>query len=221
MNKSTNQIFFGCNYNDKSIKSQFDNLKIKLEKDYPILCSIIDKRGNKSAKDMWVDIQAEIEVSQLCFFDVSAFRPNVVLELGYALAIKNNDQIFITFKERKEKGSKPNWLLSDIGHLTRFPYKNVKDLEEYTKDQIEHMEFMQRYREFIKYCDSETSAPDKYKEQGLKVLQVLRDQGKKTENQIQEIIKGSACRYNKLLKLFKKAKIVARGQGQNGRFNII
>ncbi|HQO03811.1 MAG TPA: hypothetical protein PLI62_16230 [Spirochaetota bacterium] len=67
MAKNSNKIFLGCNYNDTSIKSQFDKLKVKLEKEFPILCTIIDKRGNKAAKDMWVDIQKEIEESEFCF----------------------------------------------------------------------------------------------------------------------------------------------------------
>ncbi|HQN73907.1 MAG TPA: hypothetical protein PLB16_10870, partial [bacterium] len=59
------------------------------------------------AKDMWVDIQKEIEESEFCLFDVSGFRPNVVLELGYALAVKNNSEILITFRHRKKRGSDP------------------------------------------------------------------------------------------------------------------
>jgi hypothetical protein len=27
-----NKLFFGCNYNDKKLKAQFDNLKLRIEK---------------------------------------------------------------------------------------------------------------------------------------------------------------------------------------------
>ncbi|HQN73910.1 MAG TPA: hypothetical protein PLB16_10885 [bacterium] len=115
----------------------------------------------------------------------------------------------------------PIWFLSDIGHLVRKEYKNVKELEDYAKEQIEHMEFMKKYREFEKICQDETSAPDKYREQGLKVMQIIRDQGKKSDLQIQNIIKGSACRSDKLLQFLKKVKIITRAQGPNGRYDII
>src|SRR5689334_8442735 len=114
---TSNVVFFGCNYNDKKIKAQFDSLKKRIEADTALSCIVIDKRGGKSARDLWKDIQDYIANSAATVFDVTGFRPNVVLELGYALSIKSEDQIFITFRKRKSKGKAPLWLLSDIGHL--------------------------------------------------------------------------------------------------------
>ena len=55
-------------------------------------------RTGKSARDLWKDIQAYIDDSAACVFDVTGFRPNVVLELGYALSIKVQGQVYSTFR---------------------------------------------------------------------------------------------------------------------------
>jgi nucleoside 2-deoxyribosyltransferase len=144
----TNRVFFGCNYNDKSIKNQFDNMKKRIEAKLPISCVIIDKRTTKTADDIWNDIKTEIEKSDLCVFDVSGFRPNVVLELGYALAVKNNNQIIITFRQRRQKGKSPEWLLSDISHLQRHQYSNVSSLEELIRSQIQQIEYIKQFKAF-------------------------------------------------------------------------
>src|SRR3972149_7591438 len=120
-----NVVFFGCNYNDKKIKGQFNSLKNRIEKDTALSCVLLDKRGGKSANDLWQDIKLHIEDSAACVFDLTGFRPNVVLELGYALSIKAPEQIFITFRKRKTKGKDPKWLLSDITHLNRHEYVDV------------------------------------------------------------------------------------------------
>ena len=97
---TSNVVFFGCNYNDKKIKAQFDSLKRRIETDTPLTCIVIDKRSGKSARDLWRDIRSHIEDSAACLFDVTGFRPNVVLELGYALSVKSEDEIFITALRR-------------------------------------------------------------------------------------------------------------------------
>ena len=121
-------MFFACNYNDQSIKKQFDSLKVRLERKYPIDCVVIDKRRNKPAQDIWEDIQDELANCEALFFDITAFRPNVVLELGYALAVwEDEPNIFLTWRRRKTGGTTPTWLLSDISHLQRFEYTTVKE----------------------------------------------------------------------------------------------
>src|SRR5208283_1613844 len=162
------KLFLGCNYNDQSIKSSFNNIRDRIEKDTPLQCIVIDKRTNKAAKDLWVDIQKEIAEAALCVFDISGFRPNVILELGLALAIKNNDQILITFRTRRTKGKQPQWLLSDIGHLQRFQYGAIPDLERHIREQIEHLDYMKSFKDFLTRCKSDTTAPDKYALNGLK-----------------------------------------------------
>ena len=130
MRKSHNTLFLACNYNDTKIKSHFNKLKERLEDKFPLRVILIDKERRKGARDIWTEVRNAIEISALAVFDVSAFRPNVVLELGYALGHKDEEDIIVTFDERKKRrGAKADWLLSDIGHLDRKNYKTLGGLD--------------------------------------------------------------------------------------------
>ena len=176
----SNIVFLGCNYNDKKIKAQFDSLKRRIEKDTALACIVVDKRSKKAARDLWQDIKAHIEESAACVFDLTAFRPNVVLELGYAISIKADDQIFITFRKRKSKGSAPTWLLSDIGHLNRHEYINVPALESFVREQLDMLAFTKGIQSFFKDCEP-TNAVEKYQQYGIRLLQSIRDEGPQSE----------------------------------------
>ena len=215
----SNKVFMGCNYNDKKIKAQFDNLKKRLELDTPLRCEIIDKRAGKPARDLWQDIKTTIEESAVCIFDVSGFRPNVVLELGYALSIKAEDQLFITFRKRKTSGNPPKWFLSDIAHLQRHEYISLADLEHFIRDQLDQVPYGKRFTEFLNDCSS-TAAPDKYKNAGLKVIQSIRDNGTRSEQQVAAVMTGTGCHFAIMAKLLKRNQIAIRTRGRNGRFYI-
>jgi hypothetical protein len=215
----SNVVFFGCNYNDKKIKGQFDNLKNRIETDTALSCILIDKRDGKPANDLWKVIKSHIEDSAACVLDVTGFRPNVVLELGYALSIKAPEQIFITFRKRKTQGKDPKWLLSDIGHLNRLEYVNVPELEALVREQLDRLPFVGKLKDYKKDCES-TNSVEKYREYGLKSLQSIRDNGPQSEQQIQAILAGSACRLKRMLSLLKKHKLVKRGIGRDGKFSI-
>lgn len=219
MLESANTIFLGCNYNDKKIKAQFDNLKKRIEQDTPLSCIVVDKRHGKPARDLWRDIKSHIENSAACIFDLTAFRPNVVLELGYALSIKSEDQIFITFRNRKSGGQTPKWLLSDIGHLQRFEYISIADLETHIRDQLHQIPYYQGFQKFLTACEA-TNVPDKYQGGGLTILQTIRDDGQKSDQQVKKLIAGSACRFERMVKLLKAEKLVIRGRGPHGKFTI-
>jgi hypothetical protein len=214
-----NLVFLGCNYNDKKIKAQFDSLKKRIESDTPLRCEIVDKRGSKPARDLWQDIKEAIEDSAACVFDVTGFRPNVVLELGYALAIKAEDQLYITFRKRKTKGSIPKWLLSDIGHLRRHEYVSLSDLEKFIRSQLSLIPYSKRMTSFYQDCDT-TNAADKYRAAGLAIIQGLRDSGSMSKQQIQGKMAGSNCHFSKMAALLKKDRVAVRGRGANGRFSI-
>jgi hypothetical protein len=216
---TSNVVFFGCNYNDKKIKAQFDSLKKRIEADTALSCIVIDKRNGRPARDLWKDIQSYIEDSAACVFDLTGFRPNVVLELGYALSIKSEDQVFITFRKRKAKGTAPKWLLSDISHLQRHEYISIPDLEDYVREQLGLIPFSKGHTEFLAACDG-TGAPEKYLQRGLKVLQSLRDNGPRSKQQLQSLLAGSACRFEKMQSMLKSAKLIKRSQGRHGKFTI-
>jgi hypothetical protein len=215
----SNKVFIGCNYNDRKIKSQFDSLKKKLERKYPISIVLIDMKVGKHAKDIWQDIQKEIQEASALFFDVSGFRPNVVLELGFALAIKYVEQIYITYRSRNVKGVKPKWMLSDIGHLNRQEYKNVGQLEEYVESQVKKMEYIDRLKEFERGC-GKTSSPDRYIECGKEILTGIRDDGPKSKQQIMHYTKGTSCRTPKLITLLKKHDLIKGTKGKYQKFDI-
>ena len=215
----SNIVFLGCNYNDKRIKAQFDNLKKRIEADTALQCIVIDKRSKKPARDLWQDIKQHIEEAAACFFDLTGFRPNVVLELGYALSIKAEDQIFITFRKRKTKGKAPVWLLSDIGHLNRHEYISMTELEDFMREQLAQLPFAESLKEYQQDCEA-TNAAEKYQKHGLLVLQAIRDKGPQSEQQIQRILAGSACRQKRMVALLKKRKLIKRPPGPNGKYAI-
>ena len=182
-------------------------------------CIVVDKRHGKPARDLWRDIKAHIENSAACIFDLTGFRPNVVLELGYALSIKAEDQIFITFRTRKSRGQAPKWILSDIAHLQRFEYVQISALESHVRDQLRQIAYYQGYERFLNECER-TSIPDQYKASGLKILQSLRDDGPKSQQQLKVLISGAGCHFSKMSGLLKTTKIATRGRGTHGKFSI-
>ena len=214
-----NTVFFGCNYNDKKIKHQFDVLKERIEKDTPLACVIIDKRVGQAARDMWKDIRIHIEESAATIFDVTGFRPNVVLELGYALSVKSEDRVFITFRRRKNKGQQAKWILSDISHLTRYEYISIPDLDKHVRKQLDNTPYLKGYAAFLDNCMT-TNAADKYKEHGLKVIRLLRDSGPQTDQQIRDAMAGSACRFETMTRMLKKNGLVTRSRGKHGKYTI-
>ncbi len=211
-------ILFHRRLTEETISTSM-TLKRKIESDTAIQGMIIDKRSGKPARDLWRDIKISIEKSAVCIFDLTAFRPNVVLELGYALATKTEDQVFITFRKRKSKGKLPEWLLTDIGHLQRHDYKNIADLEKFIRDQLNLIPFQNNWKSFAEDCNT-TNASDKYRDFGLKVLQNIRENGSRSQDQIQSLVAGSACRLSKMIELMRKNKLIARGRGPNGRYAI-
>lgn len=212
-------MFFGCNYNDKKIKRQFDLLKHRIEKDTPLSCVIIDKRVGKAARDMWKDIKLHIEEAAATVFDVTGFRPNVVLELGYALSIKSEDRVFITFRRRKNKGLQPKWILSDISHLTRYEYISIPDLDNHVRKQLDNTPYLKGYAAFVKDCQT-TNAAEKYTEYGLKVIRLIRDSGPQTDQQIRDAMVGSSCRFQQMTRMLKKNGLVTRSRGKHGKYTI-
>ncbi len=187
--------------------------------DTALLCIVVDKRSGKAARDLWKDIKAHIEESAACVFDLTAFRPNVVLELGYAISIKAEDQIFITFRKRKFKGRAPIWFLSDIAHLNRHDYIDVPALETFVREQLDLLPFARGIKSFHKECES-TNAVEKYQQHGIRLLQAIRDEGPKSEQQLQGLLAGSACRLKRMLSLLKKHGLVSRPRGRNTKYTI-
>ncbi len=216
-----NKIFLGCNYSNKKIKNHFDVLKKTWEQKYPLEVILIDRQKGRGSEDLWKQIQRHIADCALTIFDVSGFKPNVILELGYALAVKSQRQVVISFDERRSRqGRKPEWQLSDIPQLQQIRYKKLSVLDKKLSEHLEAMEYFQRLRQCNEDFDQNTSAPEKYKEATIKVLQLMRDRGAMSDAQLGEEYAGSAIRGATLRRTIKSYQLARRKQGPNGRWNL-
>jgi len=148
MKQKNNVVFLGCNYSNMKVKRLFDRLKVDWQSKYPLRVELIDKQPAPGAVDKWQQITRAIDEASLVVLDVSAFKPNVVLELGYALATKPYDQIVITFDERKPRtGQAPKWMLSDIPHLNEVRYKRVPVLRAALDEHLVKVPSAERFAE--------------------------------------------------------------------------
>ena len=159
---TANRVFLACNYSNKKVKGHFNKLREHLQKEWPIHVILIDKERGNASKDFWKQIRSEIDNCALAIFDVSAFRPNVVLELGYALAVKDEKQILITYDQRKPRTAKPpEWLLTDISHIHQVRYKQMEQMDDKIEENLENVPAVAAFKSL---CDEarSTSIPDKY-----------------------------------------------------------
>lgn len=92
---SASNIFLACNFGNNRVKGHFDGLKQNWEEHLPVSVYISDQVQGGGARDLWQDITQTIKEANLAIFDVTSFRPNVILELGFALAHKQASQIII------------------------------------------------------------------------------------------------------------------------------
>jgi hypothetical protein len=113
----------------------------------------------------------------------------------------------------------PKWLLTDISHLQRYDYINIAALDKHIREQLQGTPYLKGHVEFIKDCEA-TNAADKYKEYGLKILLAVRDEGPKSEQQVRDLMAGSACRFTQMSRLLKKHGLIARARGKHGKFTI-
>ena len=221
MREKENVIFLGCNYSNKKIKGHFNNLKERLEEDFPVRVVLIDKERGKGSADLWKQIRMAIEQASLAIFDVTAFRPNVVLELGYALAKKDESSILITVDTRRKNGESDEWKLSDIGHLKRVQYKTIKQLDEQLEEHLNNVPAIERINALWEQADNETTIPDKYYDVALEVLKALRDGNSFGDAGIRTISQGTSVPFKTLSRLLKKNKLATRSQGSNGRWKLV
>jgi hypothetical protein len=216
-------IFLGCNYGNKKVKTHFDNLKRAWESAWPVEVVLIDKEKGKGAADLWRQIKAAIEKCSLAIFDVSAFRPNVVLELGYALAKKSESSIIVAFDSRKPPGKKkPDWPLTDISQLTQVRYTTLEGLDKKLEEHVNLLPQMQDLVSFQEAAKSSTAVWKKYNEVGIELLQKMRDRGSISEKQFCQTVKdlGLNVRINTLKALLKKHHLATRSAGANGRWKL-
>lgn len=189
---SSNTIFLACNFNNKRVKGHFNELKKNWENSLPVSVYLSDKVKGKGARDLWQDISKTIKESNLSIFDVTSFRPNVVLELGYSLAIKNTARIVICrdLTPSGKKVKKPEgWLLSDIPHLNRIEYKKFITLDEQLIEHVEMMAPVKRFYGLMKDVERQKKLSSKaYIAESLNALHHLRDNGPLSRKEFKSIL---------------------------------
>lgn len=82
------------------------------------------------------------------------------------------------------------------------------------------MPIVNRFIEFDKAVKDETSAPDKYRESAIGILQQLREGGSMTDQQIELAVRGTAIRVKTLKSLLKTFRLATRARGRNGRWRL-
>jgi hypothetical protein len=178
---SANTVFLACNFNNKRVKRHFDGLKQEWESTLPVRVYLSDRVQGAGARDLWKEITQTITEANLAIFDITSFRPNVVLELGYALPLKDAKQIVICrdLTPSGRTGAKPEkWELSDITHLFRFEYKTFAHLDAELLQHVEAMLPVRRFYSLVGAVERQSKLSKKlYIAEALGVLKELRDSG--------------------------------------------
>ncbi len=174
---SASTIFLGCNFGNKRVKDHFDSLKQNWENIFPVRVYLSDQVSGGGARDLWQDITQTIKKANLAIFDVTSFRPNVVLELGFALAHKEARQIIICrdlTPSGKKSTKKRKWLLTDIPHLNRIEYRTFDTLDKELLQHVEKMAPVKKFYRFMKEIERSKDLPARsYITEALGVLIAL------------------------------------------------
>lgn len=157
---SANTVFLACNFQNKRVKKHFDGLKKTWEGNLPVRVYLSDKVQGAGARDLWKEITETIAEANLTIFDITSFRPNVILELGFALAHKLPNQIVICrdlTPSGKATATQEKWELSDIPHLFRVEYKNFARLDEFLLQHIERLAPVKNFYRFVSAIERRTT----------------------------------------------------------------
>jgi hypothetical protein len=222
---SSNSIFLACNFNNKRVKGHFDELKKKWEDRFPIRVYLSDKVKGKGARDLWQDICNNLKESNVAIFDVTSFRPNVVLELGFALATKNTERIVIC-RDLTPSGKaikKPEgWLLSDIPHLNRIEYKKFRTLDKKLLEHVELMAPVKRFYRLMKDVEGQTRLSSQaYIAESLNALHHLRDDGPVLRKEFKLVLQDPDVDFGIVEKLLIKHQLAKPDSGSKGSWKLI
>lgn len=222
---SANSIFLACNFGNKRVKGHFDRLKRSWEAAYPVRVYLSDKVAGEGARDLWEDITQTIKEANLAIFDVTYFRPNVILELGFALANKQARQIVIcrdlTPGGRTSRVQK-KWLLSNISHLGRIDYKLFKNLDGKLLQHVARMSTVRNFDNFIKKIERKhTSVAPLYVSETLGLLIALRDKGPISRQDFKSRLEDRGVDAKKLGGLLMRFNLAKPTYGSNGVWKLV
>jgi len=218
-------IFLACNFNNMPVKRHFDGLKKKWEETLPVAVYLSDKVQAGGARDIWKDITEEIKQANLCIFDLTTFRPNVSLELGYALAIKRLDQIVICrdlTPNGKATKQREEWQLSDISHLFRREYKTFADLDDTLLEHVERLAPVINFYALMEEVERRrTLSSHSYIGGALEILKQLRDKGPIRRDEFRRRLIAQNVDPKKIETLLVRFKLATPDPGRNGFWKII
>ena len=223
---SANTVFLACNFQNKRVKRHFDGLKAKWEDTLPVRVYLSDRVRGEGARDLWTDITHAMREANLAIFDVTSFRPNVVLELGFSLALKHPKQVIICrdlTPSGKRSTREEEWALSDIPHLYRIEYEVFDDLDEQL---LQHLERMATVRNFYRFVDEierqkKTLSPKLYIAEALEVLKELRDNGAMRRQEFTSRLNDRGVRANILGALLRRFELAKPEPGRTGYWKLI
>lgn len=217
---SASTIFLACNFGNKRVKGHFDGLKQNWEKHLPVSVYLSDQVEGGGARDLWQDIIKTINVANLTIFDVTSFRPNVILELGFALAHKHASQIIICrdlTPSGKKSPKQKKWLLSDIPHLHRIEYKTFDILDKQLLQHVERMAPVKKFYSLVKEIESQYKlASSAYVAEALNVLIDLRDNGPIPRGEFRSRLKNRGVDVKNLANLLIRFGLAKPESGKNG-----
>jgi nucleoside 2-deoxyribosyltransferase len=222
---SANTIFLACNFEDKRVKRHFDRLKKKWEENLPVRVYLSDQVQGGGARDLWKEITETIEEANLAIFDVTSFRPNVILELGFALAHKQPNQIIICrdlTPSGKESAKRRKWLLSDISHLHRIEYKTFDILDKQLIKHVERMTPVDNFYRLMKEIERQKNlSAQLYVIEALEALIELRDYEPPQRQEFRSRLEDRGVDAKTIENLLQRFKLAKPEPGRNGRWMLI
>lgn len=200
-------------------------MKRSWEDNLPIRVYLSDKVVAGGARDLWQDITLTIKEANLAIFDVTSFRPNVVLELGFALANKQAGQIVICRDLTPGGRTSPeqtDWLLSDISHLSRIDYKSFGTLDKKLLQHIERMSTVRNFYNLIKEIERQySSVAALYMTETLNLLKALRDIGPISRQEFKSRLRDRGVDAKKLGGLLARFSLAKPTYGRKGVWKLV
>ena len=222
---SANTIFLACNFANKRVKRHFDGLKKKWENILAVRVYLSDKVQGGGARDLWNDITQTMMEANLAIFDVTSFRPNVILELGFSLARKRANQIIICrdlTPSGKKSVKQEKWQLSDIPHLYRIEYKNFNILDKQLLQHVERMAPVKNFYDLVKEIERQHSLSNKlYIGEALEALKELRDNGPIRRKKFRSRLNNRRVDAKTLEDLLRRFELAKPESGRNGFWKLI
>jgi hypothetical protein len=143
-----NQIFLGIPW--KNTKKKYENIRIELNKKFPLSFVIIGRDDNQDAEDLLDEIKSKLRLSDYAIFDATYGNPNVSLEFGYAEGVGIKRKLYLCQHGRTHKEKKERPIISDLGGKKYSSYKTENKLKALLISFSKTHEYSLKFERFIK-----------------------------------------------------------------------